>query len=171
MTELPPTTRRAARRLRLATLAGIGLMELLLLFAAWVLVAGRKADFPALRIADGGLAPWPAALTLLLFGLLLGLALARLARMLGRVEAGAPFAAAGDLRGFAFFLFLAALAGIFAPPLLTLAAQAMAGGVHQLSLDVGGTDLLLLLVSGLLFLVARLLDQAQSLADDHAQIV
>lgn len=165
MTGTPPRIARAARRLRLFTLFGTALAELFILFTAWVLVEGRAAEFPALRIQTEGLPPWPAALTLLLFGLLLGLALLRLAAMLRQIEGGAPFAAAG-LRGFARYLFLAVLATVLAPPLLHAAM-----GASRVGLALGGGTFLMLLVTGLLFFVARLLDEAQRLADDHSQIV
>ena len=128
MSETPPHIRRAARRLRLFTLFGIALIELVILFAAWVLVEKRAADFPALEIRTAGLAPWPAAGALLLFGLLLGLALLKLVGMLRQIEGGAPFAAAG-LRGFARYLFLAVLATVLAPPLLQAAT-----GAHRIDL-------------------------------------
>ena len=165
MSETPPHIRRAARRLRLFTLFGIALIELVILFAAWVLVEGRAADFPALEIRTDGLAPWPAALALLLFGLLLGLALLKLVAMLRQIEGGAPFAAAG-LRGFARYLFLAVLATVLAPPLLQAAT-----GAHRIDLSLGSGAALMLIVTGLLFFVARLLDEARRLADDHSQIV
>jgi hypothetical protein len=171
MTELPLQIRVSARRLRYVALAAIALFELLLLFAAWMLVAGRRGEFSAVRIHDSGLPPWAAAASLLLVGLLVGIALFRLVRMLGRVEAGAPFAAAGDLRGFAFYLLLAVIASVFAPALLGLALASAAGAPHRLDLALGSTEFLTLLVSGLLFFVARLLDEAQRLADDHSQIV
>jgi len=165
MSETPSNIRRAARRLRLFALFGIALTELFILFAAWVLVQGRAADFPALEIRTEGLAPWPAAGVLLLFGLLLGLALLRLVAMLRQIEGGAPFAAAG-LRGFARYLFLAVLASVLAPPLVHAAT-----GASRVNLALGGGAALMLLVTGLLFFVARLLDEAQRLADDHSQIV
>jgi hypothetical protein len=165
MSETPPHIRRAARRLRLVALFGIALIELLILFAAWVLAAGRAADFPALEIRTEGLAPWPAAAILLLFGLLLGLALLRLVAMLRQIEGGAPFAARG-LRGFARYLFLAVLVTVLAPPVLHAAA-----GARRVDLSLGSGAALMLLVTGLLFFVARLLDEAQRLADDHSQIV
>jgi len=171
MTELPPQIRASARRLRYVALAAIALFELLLLFAVFVLIAGRRDDFPALHINDSGLPPWIAAASLLLIGLLVGIALFRLARMLGRVEAGAPFAAAGDLRGFAFYLLLAVLASVLVPTLLGVGADLAAGARHRVAFSMGGTELLALLVSALLFFVARLLDEAQRLADDHSQIV
>jgi hypothetical protein len=171
MSELPPKIRASARRLRYVALAAITLFELVLLFAAWVLIAGRRDEFPAVQIHDSGLPPWAAAASLLLVGLLVGIALFRLVRMLSRVEAGAPFAAAGDLRGFAFYLLLAVIASVLAPALLGLGIAAATGAPHQLDLALGGTELFTLLVSALLFFVARLLDEAQSLADDHSQIV
>jgi len=165
MRDASPSIRRAARRLRLFTLFGIALAELFILFAAWVLVEGRAADFPALEIRTGGLAPWPAAGILILFGLLLGLALLKLAAMLRQIEGGAPFASAG-LRGFARYLFLAVLASVLAPPFVQAAT-----GAARVNLALGGGAALMLLVTGLLFFVARLLDEAQRLADDHSQIV
>lgn len=171
MSELPPQIRASARRLRFVALAAIFLFELVLLFAAWVLIAGRRDEYSALQIHDSGLPPWAAAATLLLVGLLVGLALFRLVRMLSRVEAGAPFAAAGDLRGFAFYLLLAVAASVFVPPLLQLGISSASDAPHRLDFALGGTELLTLLVSGLLFFVARLLDEAQRLADDHSQIV
>ena len=171
MSALPLQIRNSARRLRYVALAAIVLLELVLLFAVGVLLADRKGEFPALQIHDSALPPVAAASSLLLIGLLVGIALFRLVRMLRRVEAGAPFAAAGDLRGFAFYLLLAALASVFAPALIGLGIGAVAGAPHRLDLSLGSTELLTLLVSGLLFFVARLLDEAQRLADDHSQIV
>ena len=171
MSELPPQIRRSARRLRYVALAAIILFELVLLFAAWVLMTGRRDEYSALEIHDSGLPPWAASLLLLVIGLLVGIALFRLVRMLGRVEAGAPFAAAGDLRGFAFYLLVAVIASVFVPPLLQLGIGLGSGAPHRIAFSLGGTELLTLLVSGLLFFVARLLDEAQRLADDHSQIV
>jgi len=171
MSELGPSIRRAARRLRIVALAATLLVEALILFAAWLLVAGRRADFAAVRVDDGGLAPWIAAPLLILVGLLVGLALLRLVRMLGRVEAGAPFAAAADLRGFALYLFLAVATSVLLPPVIQTAMAAVAGGPHGIRFNLGLGEGLMLLVTGLLFFVARLLDAAQALADEHSQIV
>ena len=170
MNELSPSVRRGARRLRLVTLAGIVVVEALVLLAAWAVLFGRRADLPALRIEDQGLPAWPTAIALLLIGLFVGLALWRLARMLAKVEAGAPFGAAADLRAFALFLLLSVLVSILAP--VVAQAIAMIGdGSHSLSLQLGLGELLMLLITGLLFFVARLLDEAQAIADDASQIV
>ena len=165
MTEPSPKLRRAARRLRLAALFAGALVELVILFAAWVQYNGNAASFPALRIETGGLPPVPGAIALLLMALLLGLALLRATALLRAVEAGQAFPAR-PLRGFAMWLFLLVLFGVLGPPLL-----ALAGGAHRLELSLGGGELLMLLLTGLLFFVARLLDEAQRLADDHSQIV
>jgi len=165
MNEPPPRLRRSARRLRLATLFATALIELLILFAAWVTLNGNAASFRALEIETGGLPPVPGAISLLLFGLLIGLGLLRAAALLRAVEAGEVFPAR-QLRGFALYLFLAVLFTVLGPPLFHLAA-----GAQRLVLSLTGGQALLLLLTGLLFFVARLLDEARRLADDHSQIV
>ena len=91
--------------------------------------------------------------------------------MLRRVEAGAPFAAAPQLRGFARFLFLSVLASVLLPPLILLALGTTAPGGATVTFALAGSDLLMLFVTGLLYFVARLLDEAQRVADDLSQIV
>ena len=169
MNENPPKLRNAARRLRLFALFAIALVELGIAFAIFVLLAGRPQDWPGLGIETGGLPPVPAASVLALFGLLLGLALFRLVGMLRQIEHGASFPAAG-LRGFARWLFLAVLLPIVVPPLIGLAIGD-GSGRHRLQLSLDSGELLMLLVTGLLFFVARLLDEARRLADEHSQIV
>lgn len=167
MSEPSSSIRRSARRLRLVTLFATALVELAIAFGAWVLIAGRPGNLPWLDIdVGGGLPPVPAAIVLLLFGLLLGLALLRLVAMLRQIEGGAPFAAAG-LRGFARWLFLAVLVSWLAPPLLAFALN----GGHRFQLSLDSSEALMLLITGLLFFVARLLAEAERLADEHSQIV
>jgi hypothetical protein len=165
MNQTPPHLRRAARRLRYVALFVTALVELAILFAAWVTLNGNAAGFPALEIETGGLAPLPGAIALLLFGLLVGLAMVRAAGLLRAVEAGQVFPAR-PLRGFAFWLFVTVLFTVVGHPLLQLAS-----GASRLVLSLGGGEALMLLLTGLLFFVARLLDEAQRLADDHSQIV
>jgi hypothetical protein len=172
MNDILSPTRRAARRLRFVTLAGVAVLALLILFAVAMLVAGAPvSDTIFVRIEHGGLPPLPAAAVLAAVGLLVGIALLRLARMLHRVEQGVPFGAARDLRGFAFYLLLAVLASILLPPLLQMALGHGNGADGPVAFTLGGGEALMLLVTGLLFFVARLLDEAQRLADDHSQIV
>ncbi len=170
MSEISPRTCRSARRLRYAARAGIAVLALAILLCAWVLATGQlQIASRAIRVEGGGLSPRAAAAVLGAMAILLILALLRLDRMLRTVEGGLPFGTSGDLRGFALFLFLAVLASILLPPLIHLALGAAGGRAATLSLS--GDQALALLVTGLLFLVARLLDEAQRLADDHSQIV
>ena len=165
MNEPPLRLRRSARRLRLFVLFATAVIELLILFAAWVTLNGNAASFPAMEINTGGLPAVPGAISLLLFGLLIGLGMLRAVALLRAVEAGEAFPAR-QLRGFALYLFLAVLFTVFAPPLLHLAS-----GANRMVLTLDGGQALMLLLTGLLFFVARLLDEAQRLADDHSQIV
>ena len=166
MSEISDRTRLAARRLRFVALAAIVLLEAAFIGAALLMAAGAQGTVPVMIVHDSGLAAWPAAALLLLTGLLIGLALWRLVRLLGRVERGAPFGAAGELRGFAFWLLLAVLLSIVGPPVAQVAT-----GAHALRLALDSDQAVMLLVAGLLFLVARLLDSAQALAEEHEQIV
>jgi hypothetical protein len=165
MNEPPPQLRRAARRLRLFAIFATALVELVILFAAWVTLNGNAASYPSLQVETGGLAPLPGAIALLLFGLLVGLALLRAIALLRAVEAGEPFPARA-LRGFALWLFLTVLFGVVGPPLLQLAS-----GEPRIEVTLDGGEALMLLLTGLLFFVARLLDEARRLADEHSQIV
>ncbi len=85
--------------------------------------------------------------------------------LLRAVEAGQAFPARA-LRGFAFWLFLAVLFGVLGPALLQLAS-----GAERIEVSLSGDQALMLLLTGLLFFVARLLDEARRLADEHSQIV
>jgi hypothetical protein len=172
MTNLPESARRAARRLRRMTLAAIVLLGVGTAAAAWILIAGQAPSGVATVVVDsGGLAGVPAAAVLAATALLLAVALSRLAAMLRKVEDGRPFETAAGLRGFALYLFLAVLASILLPPLIQLALSAAGAGPRSASLSVGGGELLMMLVTGLLFLVARLLDEAQRVDEDARQIV
>ena len=169
MRELPLKTRRTARLMRLVTLFAIALLVVVTAFAAWASVAGAPSFDPVdVRIDAGGLSGWPAAIVLLATSALLVIALSYMVAMLRRVESGAPFAAARQLRGFARFLFLAVLASVLLPPLVQLA---FGPPDQRVMFALAGSDLLMLFVTGLLFFVARLLDAAQRVADDFSQIV
>jgi len=169
MSEFPVKTRRSARLMRLVTLFGIALLVIVTVFAAWASVAGTPNFDPVdVRIDAGGLSGWPATIVLLVTSALLVIALSYMVAMLRRVESGAPFAAARQLRGFARFLFLAVLASVLLPPLFQLA---LGPPDQRVMFALAGSDLLMLFVTGLLFFVARLLDEAQRVADDFSQIV
>jgi hypothetical protein len=171
MMKISEPMRRAARRLRLVTIGAIGLLALGTAAAAAIQLSAEPHVAPAVVEVDAaGLPPVQGAIMLVAIAILVGLALLRLARMLGRVEQGSPFAGGGELRGFAFYLLLSVLAAILLPPLLQLASAAISG-TGRVTLALEGGQLLMLLVTGLLFLVARLLDEAQRVADDASQIV
>lgn len=156
---------RSARRLRWATFVLIGLLAAATLAGIWILIAGPAAGTITVLVDSGGLSGWPAAAMLLISAALVAAALLQLAAMLRTVERGEPFAAAGRLRRFALYLFLAVLSGVLLPPLSMLASS----GILILSLDSG--QVLMLFVTGLLFFVARLLEEAQRVADENAQII
>ena len=64
------------------------------------------------------------------------------------------------------------LASVLLPPLILLALGARPRPAAQrMTFALAGSDLLMLFVTGLLFFVARLLDEAQRVADDFSQIV
>ena len=172
MISTDPSITRAARRLRLVTQGAILLLVVVTLGSAALLMAGQaQAGGGVVQIDTAGLPPFPAAFVQLVTGLLVTLALLRLAGMLGKVEAGQPFATAAGLRGFALYLFLAVLASILLPPLIEIAMAALGVGDRRATFDIGGEEILMLFVTGTLFLVARLLDAAQRVADDASQIV
>lgn len=156
---------RAARRLRWITLGAVGLIALATLVGIWMLLVGPITGIVTVVVDAGGLSGVPAAILLLLSAVLLAIALLQLAAMLRIVEQGGTFAAAGRFRAFAFYLFLAVLSGILLPPFLHLAAI----GTFVFMLDSG--EVLMLFVTGLLFFVARLLEEAQRVAEDNEQIV
>ena len=156
---------RDARRLRWVTLAAVGLLAIATLAGIWILVAGPLAGTVTVKLDSGGLTGWGAAASLLVSAALLAAALLQLAAMLRTVEQGEPFAASGRFRRFAFYLFLTVLSSILLPPALLLATT----GVLVFALDSG--EVLMLFVTGLLFFVARLLEEAQRVDEEHRQIV
>jgi hypothetical protein len=174
MSDEPSKAARSARLLRHVTLAGIALLAFGFLAACWVAATGVTGFVGApVRVDAGGLPPRAAAGAVALMALLLILALRRLVRMLALVEAGRPFGTASELHGFARWLFATVLVSVLLPPLVHLALGPDGGGgsARSLTFSMTGDQALMLLVTGLLFLVARLLDEAQRLADDHEQIV
>ena len=167
MNDPPLAIRRSARRLRFITLALIVLYEVGVALGTWILLTGRQAGLSWVEVHDRGISPWPAALTLIALGILIGLALYRLARLLRRIEQGAVFGVARDLRGFAFYIFMGVVATVVMPPVLTL----LLDGGRSAAFRFGSSEAITLLLTGLLFLVAKVLDEAQQLAEDHSQIV
>jgi hypothetical protein len=163
---------RSARLLRWVSLAGILIVAAGMLLGMWALLTDVQSDGPlTLRVDSDGLRPVPACAVLVIAGSLLILALVEIARMLRAVERGAPFAAGARLRRFAFYLFLSLLAATLLPPLIQWGETMVTGAPGRVSMDISSEDLLMLFVTGLLFFVARLLEAAQHIAEDHQQIV
>ncbi|HTJ64595.1 MAG TPA: DUF2975 domain-containing protein [Alphaproteobacteria bacterium] len=158
----------AARRLRVATLTVAMILPILAIVAV-ILPSPDDVDV-AVRLDDGGLSRPAAGAIAILVMTLIGAGLFELSRMLRRVEAGLPFGpeATRHFRRFASFLIAAALAEILLPMLVTLAS---AISHHGFALAVDGKDLLFLLLSFVLFFLARLLDQAARYEEDSRAIV
>ncbi|HEY0626013.1 MAG TPA: DUF2975 domain-containing protein [Allosphingosinicella sp.] len=159
-----PNLARSARRLRLATLFCTAMILLFGLLAAVVATTG--GELAQVRTTGD---PISAVATAALFSV----ALWRLIRMLRRIEGGETFTqgTVSDLRGFSLYTLLAVLASVLLPPMVRLASDLQKGGRTTLSFDIGGSDLIAILAAALLFFVARLLVEAQRLADENSQIV
>lgn len=155
-----PSIARSAQRLRLTVLIGIALIVTIYLLGQFGPQLGPISVESHAEV--GG------ALTLLL----LVLALARLAQMLGAVADGPLFGSrvTQAFRGFAFWLFLATLVDLIAAPAAAIARTiASGGGRTSLQFELHGV---LMLVGALfLFLVARLLEQARAIEADLEEIV
>lgn len=94
--------------------------------------------------------------------------LADMLRLVGRGDHFAP-AAIRRFRGFALFLFIASAVMFLAPLVIALASNHP--GPEQLRLPVKLRELLTMLVTGALFLVARLLEEARQIDSDLKEIV
>lgn len=156
---------RFARRLRIAALAGAVVIPGLTLIAGLAPRSIVHADLGGLPLAWGIAAAMASAL-------LLAAGLAALAAMLGHVARGETFAPAATrhFRHFAGFLLLAALANMLLPPLFQ-AALAFAGKTRSIAFEFSDQDFVTLLVALVLFLVARLFDEAARLDEDSRSIV
>jgi hypothetical protein len=167
--------RRHARRLRWAVIGVLVLTALILavgLYAEMEVLQGRSGGISpsALRIGNVG---WPEWWTLCLAGVAVLVALWRLAHMLKCIEGGEIFTrqTTGDLRHFAAWILVATLLWTFLPAAVRVFSALVGAPMGHEMIQVDGSQFLMVLVSGVLFFVARLLDAAQRLADDHRQIV
>ena len=94
--------------------------------------------------------------------------LADMLRLVGRGDHFSP-AAIRRFRGFALLLFVASAFMFLAP--LVIAVATTEPGPEQLRLPVKLRELLTMLVTGALFLVARLLEEARQIDSDLKEIV
>lgn len=145
---------RNAKILRYVTYAGVALV-----------VAATLAGLPA---------DLPGVILLVATGVPFALALWELSRMLGRAEQGEIFSqpTIAHLRRFALFVLVTAIISIFLPPIVAIAAALWAAeGLEHVVVSFEGGDVFILLISALLFFVARLFEEAQRIADENRQIV
>lgn len=171
-------TGRSAAMLRRLTLAAmiVVIVVTLLGAAGTVAVAGPLGPliFETGLEQFGGAGRLAGAGVTLAGGALVAYGLWRLARMLQLVARGDAFTseAIGHLRAFALFSFISIVAAILLPPLLQLLFMlASPGRGGRLTISFDGNDLWAVLISGLLFLVARLMREAQRIAEDNSMIV
>lgn len=166
-----------ARRLRWVTLAAIGLVGAMILLGSFAVLSGWTEPNLAISVSLDDADPrmrWASLVSILISGLPFLYALWHLSRMLACAEREDTFSAASvaHLRGFALWVFVATMGAIVLSPLVHTAAGLLAGlPVNRLRVDLDIRDVFALLVSGLLFFVARLLETARRLSDDLKQIV
>ena len=163
---------RDARRLRSIALASAAIVALLMLYAiASALIGsieGVNVSFSPTGSPDAELA------VALLSGIPFIIGLLHLAGMLKGIEQGEIFTrrTIAGLKSFAFFVLLSALASMLVPPMIAIAGALSAGERGaRVALTFDGGDFFVLLVSALLFLLARLLGEAQRIDDENRQIV
>ena len=103
---------------------------------------------------------------------LLMIALLRLTQMLGRIAHGEIFTAEviAAFRSFAFWLLLMALTGLFAPMIAQL-VQSASGEVPRIEMRIDYRAVLTVGVTLVLFLLARLLEQARSIDEENREFV
>ena len=166
---------RGARRLKLCTGIGLGIIAAIVLYAAAAGISGLgQSKGIYILDSDGTSADRVGLISAALTGTPLAIALWRLMRMLRAIERGEIFTSTTvrELRGFALFVMISALASILVQPVIALIAGLASGADRvQLSLTFDLNDFFILLVSVLLFFVARLFSEAQRIADENEQIV
>lgn len=162
---------RFARVLRWAALAAGGFYAAATA-AALLTWSGWGSRVVSATLDDAGLPPaWAAGIALLL-AVLTGAAMWQLAKMLARVGEGQVFSSEVIARFRSFCLFF--LLMLLARSLLPVAASlllAMQAGSGNIRLVFDGGDIVTLVIAGLLYLVARLFEQAARWEDDSRSIV
>jgi hypothetical protein len=158
---------RYARRLRLGVFGAFGLALLLVIFGhlglrfagAPVRLQSSSADAGLFSVGDGTL-------------LLLAVALYWLSEALRGVAAGELFSPTivRRFRLFALWLLIMALFSTVMPTVLS-GIQPRAGGRHLIRVVIDLRDLLLVGITALIFLIARLLERARALEEENRGIV
>jgi hypothetical protein len=179
----PPIGQRLNALLALACLALALALPALTLYGlcttpaeAWLAGLGVKSP-PAADLSGWHIAPWQSGLAMLVgmlpvCGVAYGLLRARRC-FLGFVR-GETFSlgTVQHLRGLAAGIFASAIAGLLAPPLISvlLTLGRLRASAHS-ALGVSSNEVLMLLFAGIVWQIAHVMTQAVELADEHAQIV
>jgi hypothetical protein len=171
------TVSRKARWLRYAVIA-VGAF----IVAANGLLAWRSmADHPHVLSfvqleVSGDLAAYPrlALLASVLASLIYLYSLYRLVALMRLFERGQFFCvqATRHLRAFSASLLLATVAGCLLPPLELMLARALGfNHLHAVSIQLDSSDIGMILISALFFLIAWILSEARQLAEDNQLII
>jgi hypothetical protein len=159
----------SARRLWIAVLAVMILIGTTMI----VLWIGSRGSFVQVTIHDGATIADPRLTGTLVFGLI-ELALFQLLRMLGRISAGELFSVGviRHFRGFAFWLMIVALVGVFGRMIATaISGPGLTPGQPHIALALDLRNVLTLGITLLLFLLARLLERARQIDEENREIV
>lgn len=158
---------RSARRLRFAVIVVTVAIVAIALIARFAPTTGH-VRVEAQSAIDGWSGPMLIYATVALFVL----ALVRLAQMLGAVADGPLFGprVTRAFRGFAFWLFVATMMDVVGEQVITI-LQAAGTGAKRAALVFELRDILMLAGSLLLFLLARMLEQARAIEAELEEIV
>lgn len=120
------------------------------------------------RGASSNHAAWGSDLAALLFAI----ALVQLIRLLGRLGKGEMFAPSvtGAVRSFAFWLMLSAIVAIVAAPLIGIIGG-LGGPGHRVEIRLDIRDVMFVIAALVLFLLARMLDEAARLDRELQEFV
>jgi hypothetical protein len=158
--------RSAALRLRWIVTATLAVVALLFVLAQ----LGVSIGAVRVEAHDSGIAGWQlrAVVTLIL----LAIAMLRLMQMLGRIAAGELFTpeVVGRFRAFAFWLLMMALFDFLAPILSGIVTPSH-DGTRRIAIMLDLRELVIVGLTMLLFLVARLLERARELEAEVQEFV
>ena len=163
--------KRSARRLRISTLVVAAIVGAAMLIAIGAVISGNQDRIPGMQIEENGMHRWTIILSLAVIGSCLVLALLSLTAMLRRAESGDSFAIATELRGFASWLFLSVLGMVLLPGLIQLVIRLITGERLPVTVTISLPEAMMLLTTGLLFFVARLVDEAHRVVEEASQII
>lgn len=142
--------------------------------AAMAMGASTESSSVWLTGPQGWVASRNDAAVTALSGLAFALGLWRLMNMFKHIRRGELFARAtiAELRGFTSLVLISAVISIALPAIMAVLEAATSRAAERVvTLTFHGGDFFSLLIAALLFFVARLLGEAQRIAEDSSQIV